>query len=775
MKRKISKVIAVLIAILTLLTQAIPVMALTEGNKYSYTETYLDAYYDTGEWQTADGHTHHNKGQVCLRNLKSTGEPLYCIQIYKDCTGADAIATNIEDTNIWKYELSDVAKKGMTLVSIYGYRNYNYGYSWKDAQLATNVLLWEFEMSKRGQFGYTDPSYFAEDIFRNYPDARSCYKKIIEACANHQNRPSFSNEKVVLKGTGSSNSVTLTDSNYALGDFNVRASNNRIKASISGNKLTVYATGEGSLSGRLIFTKKNTDTNSAFALTGANQTLFYGTIPDPVTAPLSIELSFGNLKIVKTSEDGQIADKEFHISGNGINKDVKTNSSGEFVLSELQEGEYTVTEKVDGQYKLQDAQKVKVTAGSTATVTFNNILTKGVISLTKTGDAFVSTSYVSTSYDEETKIYQPVYDNVTLSDAVYEVYANEDITNGSVFVAKDTLVDTITTDEYGAASTKPLYLNADGSAEYRIKEITAPYGYVLDTEEYIVTLTRAGANLDASSQLELTDERQKVNVEFTKTLETDELFGIGNNDEINKVTFGLYASEDITAADETFIPADGLIEAVTVSDIESGTFKVNTELPEGKYYLKEIAADEHYIIRSEQYDFEVKYTNQNEPTVNIVINEGEEITNDLKRGSIKGVKVDNNGKKLEGALIGLFPDGTTEFTKETALMTATSAKDGAFSFSNIPIGKYIVKEIESPEGYILDDKSYDVEITDDEQVIQIEIVNTLKIGKMTLSYNDSISPKTGADDIAITIAFTASAIIAAFTVIISSKRRRVKK
>lgn len=515
-------------------------------------------------------------------------------------------------------------------------------------------------MSKRGQFYDTEPSYFAEDIFRNYPDARSCYKKIVEACANHQNRPSFSNEKVTLKGTGSGNSVTLTDSNYALSDFNVRASNDRIKASISGNKLTVYVTGKGSLNGRLIFTKKNTDTNSAFALTGANQTLFYGTIPDPVTAPLSIELSFGNLKIVKTSEDGQVADKEFNINGNGINKDVKTNNSGEFVLSELQEGEYTVTEKVDGQYKPQDAQTVKVTAGSTATVTFNNILTKGVISLTKTGDAFVSTSY-----DEETKIYQPVYDNVILSDAVYEVYANEDITSGSVFVAKDTLVDTITTDEYGAASTKPLYLNADGSAEYRIKEITAPYGYVLDTEEYIVTLTRAGANLDASSQLELTDERQKVNVAFTKTLENDELFGIGNNDEINNVTFGLYASENITAADETFIPVDGLIEAVTVSDIESGTFKVNTELPEGKYYLKEIATDEHYIIGSEQYDFEVKYTNQDETTVNIAINEGKEITNDLKRGSVKGVKVDNNGKKLEGALIGLFPDGTKEFSKES--------------------------------------------------------------------------------------------------------------
>ena len=86
-----------------------------------------------------------------------------------------------------------------------------------------------------------------------------------------------------------------------------------------------------------------------------------------------------------------------------------------------------------------------------------------------------------------------------LSNAAYEVYANENITNGNIFIEKDTLVDTITTDDYGAASTKPLYLNADGSAEYRLKEVTAPYGYVLDTEEYIVTLTQDGVNLDAAS------------------------------------------------------------------------------------------------------------------------------------------------------------------------------------------------------------------------------------------------------------------------------------
>lgn len=88
-------------------------------------------------------------------------------------------------------------------------------------------------------------------------DALECYKKILEACSGHQNRPSFSNQTVTLKGTGSGNSVTLTDSNNALSNFTVKSTNDRIHTSVSGNKLTVYATGEGTLNGRLIFTKKH--------------------------------------------------------------------------------------------------------------------------------------------------------------------------------------------------------------------------------------------------------------------------------------------------------------------------------------------------------------------------------------------------------------------------------------------------------------------------------------------------------------------------------------
>ena len=746
MKKKISKVLAVFMAILILLTQAIPAMAaLTQGNKYSYTETHLNAYYSTGNWQTADGHTHNNSGQVCLRNLKSTGEPLYCIQIYEGCTGADATAINIESTNLWDRELTQTAKDGITRVSIYGYPNYSYGYSRTDAQLATQVLIWEFEMNRRQGYAVKTTT-FADEIFANYPNAKACYLKIVEACANHQNRPSFSNQKIALKGTGSNNAVTITDANAVLSNYSVKVTDSRIKTSVSGNKLTVYATGSGKLSGRITFTKKNTDINSAFALTGANQTLFYGTISDPVTAPLSVELSLGTLVIHKDSEDGML-EHSFKVSGpNNYDKTITTNSGGTYTLTDLPEGDYAVQELNTAAYHPHTDPKIAhVVAGATENVYFYNVLVKGRIEIAKQGEI------LSTVTQTETGEYQPVYENTFLPGAEYNIYANEDIVSGTVSIAEGTLVDTVVTGENGKAVTKDLYLKADGTAQYKVVETKAPNGYVLDTEEHIVNLKMKEDGVDVTETLELFDARQKVTVDLAKSLETDELFHIGNNDEIKNVKFGLYTEQEIIAADGTAIPEGGLIEVISY-DEDLNTFDDNiatgkegvtyystkSDLPFGSYYIQEMETDEHYIISDTKYPFTFNYTNQDEDTVNIQINEGIDIENTLKRGKIQGLKVDDNGRALEGAVIGLFPADTKEFSKETALMVATSDKDGKFSFKNIPVGSYIVKEISAPEGYILDSDNYEVTISEHEQVVEVKIVNDRVITTLK-------SPKTGAD------------------------------
>ena len=138
--------------------------------------------------------------------------------------------------------------------------------------------------------------------------------------------------------------------------------------------------------------------------------------------------------------------------------------------------------------------------------------------------------------------------------------AAEDIVtpDGTVRAAAGEVVDTITTDEEGKAETKELYLG-----KYQIVEKTAPEGLVLNTETHEVELTYAGQEVSVTeADTAFYNERQKVTVDLTKTLEQDEIFGIGNAGEIQNVAFGLYAAEDLTAADGSVIPADGLIEIV---------------------------------------------------------------------------------------------------------------------------------------------------------------------------------------------------------------------
>ena len=114
--------------------------------------------------------------------------------------------------------------------------------------------------------------------------------------------------------------------------------------------------------------------------------------------------------------------------------------------------------------------------------------------------------------------------------------------------------------------------------------------------------------------------------------------------------------------------------------------------------------------------------------------------NELIYGSVSGKKIDENGEALEGAVIGIFKAEETEFTKDTALMTTTSAKDGSFSFAKVPYGKWIVREIEQPKGFVLDEKAYEVNISKAEQVVEIEIVNEYVHGNIRLTKVDAEYP-----------------------------------
>ena len=363
-----------------------------------------------------------------------------------------------------------------------------------------------------------------------------------------------------------------------------------------------------------------------------------------------------------------------------------------------------------------------------------NMAQKGMISVEKTGEVFFGVN-VSGEEDKDV-IYQPVYKVKGLAGAVYEITADEDVNtpDGTLRYHKGDVVDTVTTDEDGTAKSKELYLG-----KYTVVETKAPTGMVINKEKHSVELTYAGQDVAVTeTATSFVNERQKVKISIEKILEQDETFGIGKNDEIKNISFGLYAKEDVVSASGTVIPADGLIEIITLN--ENGAATANTDLPFGSYYIKEIATDEHYILSDTQYPFTFEYAGQDTETVEIKVNDGKPIENKLIYGSVSGKKIDENGEALGGALIGIFKADETEFTKEHAIMTATSEKDGSFSFAKVPYGKWIVREIETPEGFVLDDTSYEVNIGENEQVIEVKITDEYIHGNIELTKVDADYP-----------------------------------
>lgn len=371
-----------------------------------------------------------------------------------------------------------------------------------------------------------------------------------------------------------------------------------------------------------------------------------------------------------------------------------------------------------------------------------NTAQKGKISVHKTGDIFTSVTTASSAYKNENgemivnpTTYTPVFADGDLSGTVFQVIAVEDIVtlDGTVRANVGDVVAEITTDENGYAETEPLYLG-----KYEVREIKAPYGYVLNNEPKDVELTYAGQEFEVRDTVNTAfeNEYQGVRISLSKVMENDELFGIYGNDCYTSVRFGLFAAEDITAADGTVIPADGFLSEVSLDENMNAKFDV--QIPFGRYYVQKIATDEHYVLNGEKYLVTFEYMGQEVTTVSIDCGQ---FVNELKHGKVEGIKVNESDEPLENALFGLFAVDTAEFTSENAYMTAVSDENGYFEFDEIPYGEYIVREIEAPTGYILSGESYPITVCEDGETITIRTVNkpvTVEISKRDVYGNELV-------------------------------------
>ena len=422
-----------------------------------------------------------------------------------------------------------------------------------------------------------------------------------------------------------------------------------------------------------------------------------------------------------------------------------TNSEGYLITPEvLHYGEYSLVEVQAPVGYVLDSTPVSFTVSAdnaekenaltVIKVRKENTAQKGRISVQKTGDIFKTVATASSAYTDENgemivnpTTYTPMFADGDLSGAVFHVIAVEDIVtlDGTVRANAGDVVSEITTDENGYGETEPLYLG-----KYEVREIKAPYGYVLNNEPKDVELTYAGQEFEVRDTVNTAfeNEYQSVRISLSKVMESDELFGIYGKDCYTSIRFGLFAAEDITAADGTVIPADGLLSEVSLD--ENMTAKFDVQIPFGRYYVKEISTDEHYVLGGEKYLVNFEYMGQDIRTVDIDCGQ---FVNLLKRGRIEGHKVDDKSEPLENAVFGLFAVDTAEFTSENAYMTAVSDENGYFEFDEIPYGEYIVREIEAPTGYILSGESYPVTVCEDGETITIRTVNkpiTVEVSKV---------------------------------------------
>lgn len=1027
---------------------ALPVSA-ASGDKVTITFDYCyDSTGNTIKFQqttVSDGYTVGTPGEE-LCKIFADGKEAYCIEPGHTLYSGNTLTE--DGSTVWK-NLGSAKQKAINLALLYGKPGSGKCLSGTEDQkwVATQLIVWEFVSGCRSTSeGYKcTNTKFIDGICAGgaNPGVKSVYNAISKSLANYSTVPSFASaiaskaETYEMKYSDGKYTLKLTDSNSILSDFSFKTTGG-VSATVSGNKLTLISSNP--VNDAVTF-------NSAKSMPSVENTTLipYGDATlqdvitgvendaDPIRAYFKVKTSSGNLKLVKTSEDGNVANIEFTVKGDGYSKTVKTNSKGEFELTDLFPGSYTVTEITDSKYEPQKSQTVKVESGKTATVTFKNVLKKWNLTVTKTdaetksaqGDAtlagavygiynngklvdkyttdkngsfttsyyvcgdnwtlkeiepsegylldeteyhigaeakkytlennsvsigvtedilkgkisiikhtddgstkietpevgaefqvylkssgsytkakeserdtlicdeygfaetkdlpygtytvhqtkgwngtefiadfdvFISEnnktykylinnasleSYVKivkvdsetgkqipyagagfqifapdrnkvtmkytypnfteidtfytnsdgylitpetlpygkeysvvevqapygyvldstpiyfditaentteengvtivktekkntpqkgtitvektgeifsnvTSSGEEVTIYQTEYSVNGLSSAVFEIYADEDITtpDGTVRVKKDELVATLKTNTKGTATSKQLYLG-----KYRVVEKTAPYGFVLNKTINHIELTYSGQNEKVTNTLtSFTNDRQKVIIDLTKILEQNEKFNIGSNDEILNVSFGLYADEDLKASNGTVIPENGLIEIITCDEKGKATF--TTDLPIGSYYVKEISTDNHYILSDKKYPVAFESAGQNSATVHITVNDGGPIENEIIYGTIKGLKIDREtGENIAGALFGLFSIYEIKFTEETAILTAESNEEGIFTFENVPYGEYIVCELKPATGYLPNGESYPVTISENKEVVEINVLN----------------------------------------------------
>lgn len=387
----------------------------------------------------------------------------------------------------------------------------------------------------------------------------------------------------------------------------------------------------------------------------------------------------------------------------------ETAQDGTLVLPEpLRYGSYELHEvkAPDGYTLSKEPIPFTVTSENPSTmleVVCSNQPVKGTVTIEKLGERFTGADFRMTEYG---KLFTPIYELKGLEGISFDIIASEDIAtpDGTVRYEAGTVVDTITTGADGKTTSRPLYLG-----KYQAVEKNTEDGFVLDTQKHPFELTYKDQHTEiVTASMRVENQRQKAKVSLVKEFEAlcNQTYS-----PLSSVVFGVYAKEDIlTASGEIGIEKGSLVDVFAVDEMGNGM--MNTDIPAGSYFVKELATGNGYILSDREYPFEFQHMGTEAPVIPIHINDGKPIENKLMRGDIEIVKTSEDGK-IEG--ISFKVSGKTAVGTDYEEIFTTD-KDGKIHIENLPVGEYTVSEV-------ADDKTIGY-ITPDDQTVKVENGNT---------------------------------------------------
>lgn len=719
--KKFTRITALLLVVAVIFGTmfSLPVSA-ASGDKVTITFDYCyDSTGNTIKFQqttVSNGYTVGTPGEE-LCKIFADGKEAYCIEPGHTLYSGNTLTE--DGSTVWK-NLGSAKQKAINLALLYGKPGSGKCLSGTEDQkwVATQLIVWEFVSGCRSTSeGYKcTNTKFIDGICAGgaNPGVKSVYNAISKSLANYSTVPSFASaiaskaETYEMKYSDGKYTLKLTDSNSILSDFSFKTTGG-VSATVSGNKLTLISSNP--VNDAVTF-------NSAKSMPSVENTTLipYGDATlqdvitgvendaDPIRAYFKVKTSSGNLKLVKTSEDGNVANIEFTVKGDGYSKTVKTNSKGEFELTDLFPGSYTVTEITDSKYEPQKSQTVKVESGKTATVTFKNVLKKWNLTVTKT--------------DAETKSAQG---DATLAGAVYGIYNN------------GKLVDKYTTDKNGSFTTS-YYLCGDN---WTLKEIEPSEGYLLDETEYHIGVEAKKYTIENNSiSMSVTEDILKGKISIIKhtddgstKIETPE---VGAEFQVYLKSAGGYSKAKETERDILTCDEYGFAET---KDLPYGIYTVHqTKGWNGTEFIA---------------DFDV-FISENNKTYKYLIN------NASLESYVKIVKVDSEtGKQIPyaGAGFQIYDSNGNKVTMKytypnvTEIDTFYTNSDGyLITPETLPYGKgYSVVEVQAPYGYLLDSTPVYFDITAENTseengvtIVKTEKKNTPQKGTITVEKTGEI-------------------------------------